>query len=54
MVKSFIMTIIDKVKEAVKQYNLIQKNERIVIGVSGGPDSVALLTLLNILKKKSA
>ena len=32
----------------VKEKNLIEKNDRIVIGVSGGPDSICLL---NIFKK---
>lgn len=44
--------IIDKVKTALKKYKLISKNDRIVIGVSGGPDSVALLYLLNYLKEE--
>lgn len=31
---------------------LINKNDRIVIGVSGGPDSICLLNMLNELKEK--
>ena len=44
--------ILDKVKTTIKKYNLINKNDKIVIGVSGGPDSVTLLYLLNCLKKE--
>lgn len=45
--------ILEKSKSTIKKYNLISKNDTIVIGVSGGPDSVALLYLLNSLKKES-
>jgi len=44
--------ILDKVKNTMKKYNLIDKNDKIIIGVSGGPDSVALLYLLNSLRKE--
>lgn len=41
-----------KFKNTVKKYNLIKKNDKIVIGVSGGPDSVTLVYLLNKLSKE--
>jgi len=44
--------ILDKAKTSIKKYNLINRNDKIVIGVSGGPDSVVLLYLLNSLKKE--
>lgn len=40
------------VLETIKKYNLINENDKIVIGVSGGPDSISLLTVLNKLKDK--
>lgn len=44
--------ILEKVRDTIKKYNLIEKNDKVVIGVSGGPDSVTLLYLLNSLKKE--
>ena len=35
-----------KVKKTIKRYNLIKEGDTIVIGVSGGPDSMTLLNLL--------
>lgn len=42
----------NKVLNTIKKYNLIQENDKIVIGVSGGPDSMCLLNILNGLKEK--
>lgn len=42
--------ILEKVKNTIKRYNLLKKKEKVIIGVSGGPDSVALLYLLKSLK----
>ncbi|MFA5092988.1 MAG: tRNA lysidine(34) synthetase TilS [Candidatus Omnitrophota bacterium] len=39
-------------QETIKKYNLIQKNDKLLVGVSGGPDSLALLFQLNNLKNK--
>ncbi len=44
--------ISDKFKQTIKKYNLINKGDKILIGVSGGPDSITLLYLLNNLKKE--
>lgn len=41
-----------KVLNTIKEYKLIEDGDRIVIGVSGGPDSICLLSILNKLKKK--
>ena len=40
----------EKVKEIIKKYNLINSGDKIVLGVSGGPDSIAMLDILNQLK----
>ncbi len=40
----------EKVLETIKKNNLIEKNDKIVIGVSGGPDSMCLLDILYSLK----
>lgn len=41
----------EKVIATIKKYELIEKGENIVVGVSGGPDSMALLYILNDLKQ---
>ncbi|QQY79482.1 tRNA(Ile)-lysidine synthase [Keratinibaculum paraultunense] len=41
----------DKVLEVVKKYNLIEEGDNIVLGLSGGPDSMALLYVLLDIKK---
>ncbi|MDP1853832.1 MAG: tRNA lysidine(34) synthetase TilS [Candidatus Omnitrophota bacterium] len=46
------MKLTDKVLLTIKKYRLIDKNDSIVIALSGGPDSVCLLYLLNFFKKE--
>ena len=40
----------EKVIETIKKYNLIQNGDKIVLGVSGGPDSISMLNILNELR----
>ena len=41
----------EKVKNTIEKYNLIQAGEKIVLAVSGGPDSMCMLNILiNLLK----
>ena len=46
------MSLIKKLRGTIKRYELLTKNDRVVVGVSGGPDSVALIFLLDKLKKE--
>lgn len=42
----------NKILQTINKYNLIQSGDSIVIGVSGGPDSICLLHILNELKQE--
>lgn len=41
----------EKILKTIKQFDLIESGDKIVIGVSGGPDSMCLLNLLNNIRK---
>ena len=40
------------VLNTIKKFNLIEDGDRIVLGVSGGPDSLSMLNILNELRKE--
>lgn len=42
----------DKVICTIKKYNLIEPEDKIVLGVSGGPDSISMLNILNEIKEE--
>jgi tRNA 2-thiocytidine biosynthesis protein TtcA len=39
--------------KAIADFNMIQKNDRVMVCLSGGKDSFTLLTILNLLRKRS-
>jgi len=41
-----MMTIREKTKRTIERYNMLYSGETVLVGVSGGPDSMALLYLL--------
>ena len=41
-----------KVLETIKKYNLIEKGDKMVLAVSGGPDSISMLNILNEIKEE--
>lgn len=58
---SFTATVSSKVEKkllhytgkAIAEYGMIQKGDRVMVCLSGGKDSFTLLTLLNMLRKRS-
>lgn len=42
-----------KTKRAIKVFNLIEDGDRIMIGLSGGKDSWALMEILDVLKRRA-
>lgn len=42
----------EKVLETIKKYKLIENGDKIVLGVSGGPDSIAMLSILDEIRKE--
>ena len=42
----------EQILKTIKKYNLIEQNDRIVCGVSGGPDSICMLDILRRIKEE--
>ena len=42
----------EQVLNTIKKYNLISENDKIICGVSGGPDSICMLDILKDLKEE--
>lgn len=40
----------NKVLETIKKYNMVENGEKVVLAVSGGPDSICMLDILNDIK----
>ncbi|MBI4690200.1 MAG: tRNA lysidine(34) synthetase TilS [Nitrospirae bacterium] len=46
------MNLLDKVKATIKKHSMLYEKDTVLIGLSGGADSVCLLTVLNQLKEE--
>lgn len=44
------MSLLTKVLKTIRNYNLIEDGDRLVLGVSGGPDSICMLNILNCIR----
>ena len=45
-----LINIISKVRRSIQRYGMIESGDRLIVAVSGGPDSVCLLEILFLLK----
>lgn len=45
-------TVLEKFKKVISDFDLLSKNDRVLVSVSGGPDSTALLLLLQLISSQ--
>jgi tRNA(Ile)-lysidine synthase len=50
--KNIEKSVLKTVEETILEFNMLNKNDAVLVGLSGGPDSVALLHILKDLEKK--
>jgi len=50
--KSAKVSLLKKVRQTINRHSLLSKNDKVVVGVSGGPDSVTLLLVLHSLRRE--
>ena len=43
----------NKILKTIRKYNLIENGDKLVLGVSGGPDSITMLNILNNIRKQN-
>lgn len=53
MRKWYNKLFLNDVRKAVSNFNMIQNNDKILVGLSGGKDSIFLLYVLDLLRKQS-
>ena len=44
-----MLPLVERVRCTIRRYDLVPSGTRVLVALSGGPDSVALLTLLQLL-----
>ena len=44
--------MINKVKNAIQKHGMLRKGERVIVAISGGPDSIALLKVLAMISEE--